>query len=374
MEITVRPLNVDEPGMLEQLNALDEANDRNLFGAVDKHTVAQRRAILADTPYWTVHRWVAEVEPMDGGASVVGLCTVHLAREENLDAVDLGLVVHPAYRGHGVATAMIEQALLPAIAASGRHQVSYWGEIPAEGDPDDPALPTRRIAARLGLERRTMGVCRTLALPVPTTLLDELAAEAAEKTDGYEIRLWDDAVPEEHLASFGVVLRQLDLDDPDEDFEYEAPQYTPERIRTFEKRRADAGTRVLIAVALAPDGSIAAHSEIHVQGSAGTTVGWQENTLVMPGHRGHRLGVALKVANHRRLTQVFPDLERLVTWNSHVNPWMISINEKLGYEIAFREIGFQGEARVDGADGERADETRADELRDPVTSVPPARG
>jgi hypothetical protein len=25
-----------------------------------------------------------------------------------------------------------------------------------------------------------------------------------------------------------------------------------------------------------------------------------------------------------------------------VNPWMIGINEQLGYEVAFREIGYQG--------------------------------
>src|SRR5699024_5037425 len=72
------------------------------------------------------------------------------------------------------------------------------------------------------------------------------------------------------------------------------------------------------------------------------TVGWQENTLVMPDHRGHRLGLALKVATHRQLRERAPQLRSLVTWNSHVNPWMIEINEKLGYEIVYREMVLQG--------------------------------
>ncbi|PWH07489.1 GNAT family N-acetyltransferase [Brachybacterium endophyticum] len=342
MEITVRSLDLDESGILEQLDALEEAMDIELFGAVSKRTPQQRRALLADTPYMRMNRWVAEVEQLEGGRSLAGVAVLFLPQTENLDSVDVGLSVHPALRGRGVATALIEQALRPAIAATGRSRVSFWGEIPQSGDADDPELPTNRVARRLGVERRTMGVCRTTALPTPDGLLDELAAEAAEKTDGYRILVWEDTVPDEHIETFGVLLRQLDLDDPDEDFESEAGDYGPERIRHREKRNAAMGTQVLIAVALAPDGSFAAHSEIHVQSAPGTSLAFQENTLVMPEHRGHRLGLALKVANHRRLAETFPHLTRLVTWNSHVNPWMISINEKLGYQVAFREIGYQG--------------------------------
>ena len=104
----------------------------------------------------------------------------------------------------------------------------------------------------------------------------------------------------------------------------------------------EAGTLRITAVAVAPDGSFAGNSEVHLHESADSTLGWQENTLVMPEHRGHRLGLALKVATHRQLTARAPQLRALVTWNSHVNPWMIEINEKLGYRVRFRELVLQG--------------------------------
>jgi hypothetical protein len=62
---------------------------------------------------------------------------------------------------------------------------------------------------------------------------------------------------------------------------------------------------------------------------------------VFEAHRGHRLGLALKLATHRRLAEDFPEVRRIVTWNSHVNPWMIHVNEQLGYEIAYREVTYQ---------------------------------
>jgi GNAT superfamily N-acetyltransferase len=341
-DVMIRPLDVSSESDLAQLNALDEACDEALFGAHEVHTLQQRRAILADSPYATTHRWVAELEQMEGGRSIVGLAMVFLPLQENLDALDVGLAVHPAFRGQGVGTALVEQALRPAIDVSGRHLVTYWGEIPADGDVDDPTLPSNRIAARLGVARKNVGVCRVASLPLDATRLDELGAHAQEKLGDYRVELWEDTVPAEHLEGYGVLLRQLDLDDPDEEIEYEAADYPPERIRVIEERRAAAGTSALIAVAIAPDGSFVGNSEIHVQRSAGTTAAWQENTLVMPDHRGHRLGMAMKVATHRLLGERFPDLRVLATWNSHVNPWMIGINEQLGYRVAFREIGYQG--------------------------------
>jgi GNAT superfamily N-acetyltransferase/uncharacterized protein YndB with AHSA1/START domain len=356
--LTIRPLDVSSDTDMAQLNALDEACDEANYGAHDVHTVAQRRAILADSPYWTVHRWVAEIEQMEGGSSIVGLAMVFLPLQENLDAVDVGLAVHPAFRGQGVGTALVEQALRPAVDASGRHLVSYWGEIPADGDADDPALPTNKIAARLGLSRKHLEMVRAAPLPLDAVRLEELGARAQEKLGDYRVELWEDTVPTEHLEGYGVLLHQLDLDDPDEEIESEAAEYPPERIRVIEQRRADAGTCALIAVAVAPDGTFVGNSEIHVQRSSGTTAAWQENTLVMPDHRGHRLGMAMKVATHRALGEKFPDLRTIVTWNSHVNPWMIGINEDLGYRVACREIGYQGRVGEKSAGEDHAGEER----------------
>jgi hypothetical protein len=66
-------------------------------------------------------------------------------------------------------------------------------------------------------------------------------------------------------------------------------------------------------------------------GAPGTA--WQWGTLVHRDHRGHRLGMALKVENLRRLQADHPERQRVVTGNDDTNSWMVSINEDLGFRI-----------------------------------------
>ncbi|MCS6711657.1 GNAT family N-acetyltransferase [Brachybacterium sp. EF45031] len=341
MQITVRPLDLGSDADLDAVARIDDAHDQLLFGGVEPATVAQQRSLFSDSPYSSVRVAVAEVEQMEGQV-IAGYASVSQSLQENLDTVYVDITVHPALRGHGVGTALLEQAVIPMIRETGRTLVSAWAAGPSEGEVEDPALPQVKLAHRLGLERRNVAVCRALSLPIDPELLRRLGAEAAEKIGDYRVEVWDDEIPEEHLETYGTLLTQLEVDDPDEEFEYEAATYTPDRLRTMQQRRRERGIRVLTAVAIAPDGSFAGNSELHWRRTEGTTLCWQENTLVMPQHRGHRLGLALKVATHARIGELAPGVEQIVTWNSHVNPWMIAINEKLGYQVRFREIAYQG--------------------------------
>ena len=58
---------------------------------------------------------------------------------------------------------------------------------------------------------------------------------------------------------------------------------------------------------------------------------YQWGTLVRPEHRGHRLGIAVKVANLRLLQRERPDLGQVITWNAEVNSHMIGVNEAMGF-------------------------------------------
>jgi hypothetical protein len=64
--------------------------------------------------------------------------------------------------------------------------------------------------------------------------------------------------------------------------------------------------------------------------------GFQSGTLVVGAHRGHRLGLAIKVANHRALAERFPELEWVVTGNADVNAHMNAINDRLGFRVVER--------------------------------------
>jgi RimJ/RimL family protein N-acetyltransferase len=63
--------------------------------------------------------------------------------------------------------------------------------------------------------------------------------------------------------------------------------------------------------------------------------GWahQQLTGVTRAHRGHRLGLLVKVAMAQWLKAAEPQVERLQTWNAESNQFMIAVNEALGYTI-----------------------------------------
>ena len=63
---------------------------------------------------------------------------------------------------------------------------------------------------------------------------------------------------------------------------------------------------------------------------------FQSGTLVLPEHQGHRLGLALKVANHLALLERFPDAEWIITGNADVNAPMNAVNDRLGFRIVER--------------------------------------
>ena len=57
------------------------------------------------------------------------------------------------------------------------------------------------------------------------------------------------------------------------------------------------------------------------------------------GHRGHRLGMLVKLSNLRRLRAEYPAVERVVTYNAAEIDHMLAINVALG----FRPAGYDGE-------------------------------
>ena len=74
---------------------------------------------------------------------------------------------------------------------------------------------------------------------------------------------------------------------------------------------------------------------------AGTVRGFQSGTLVDPAHRGHRLGLAIKLANHRRVRARTPTCRLLLTGNAGVNAPMNAVNDALGYREIERCVEMQ---------------------------------
>jgi RimJ/RimL family protein N-acetyltransferase len=67
----------------------------------------------------------------------------------------------------------------------------------------------------------------------------------------------------------------------------------------------------------------------------------QADTAVSRGHRGHKLGLLLKIEAMRWLAEAEPQLEVIETWNNVDNTFMIAVNEALGYRISTVQTTYQ---------------------------------
>jgi hypothetical protein len=69
--------------------------------------------------------------------------------------------------------------------------------------------------------------------------------------------------------------------------------------------------------------------------------GFQELTAVARPHRGHRLGLLVKVAMLDLLAAEEPQLTRIITGNAGGNEHMIAINDRLGFEVLDRWLTWE---------------------------------
>ncbi|HEX6444852.1 MAG TPA: GNAT family N-acetyltransferase [Streptosporangiales bacterium] len=262
---------------------------------------------------------------VDGAGTVLGAGHLEAPLRDNPRYALLGVDVPPGHRGRGVGAAVYARLAERAVEL-GRTVLGAELHQPF----DAPEVPGVRFAKRLGFTRRNVEMRRVLSLPVPRARLDELAAHAAERTGGYTLRQWRGPCPDELAEPYAYLKSLLMTDAPMGDLQYEPEVWDVARLRAHERQAADQGRTVLTAVAIAPGGRLAGHTQIGVPGHE-PGVAYQWDTLVLTGHRGHRLGLALKVANLRTLLDEFPDRHRLTTYNAVQNGPMVAVNDALGF-------------------------------------------
>jgi RimJ/RimL family protein N-acetyltransferase len=102
--------------------------------------------------------------------------------------------------------------------------------------------------------------------------------------------------------------------------------------RTGLVRRAGLVRGYSVAAISDSTGEMAALTEIDVDPEQ-PSWGWQQLTAVVRTHRGHRLGLLVKTEMLSLLAAAEPQLEQIETGNAANNPYMIAVNEQLGYKV-----------------------------------------
>jgi GNAT superfamily N-acetyltransferase len=166
--------------------------------------------------------------------------------------------------------------------------------------------------------------------------LDEVRDLIASARDAgsYRIFTFTTPWPERYHDDHCELMRRMSTDEPAGDGERGEELWDQGRVDENQALLAARGAWKLAAVAEhVPSGRLVAVTELLVAPDAPQQA-WQMETLVLPDHRGRRLGLAVKLANLEELARAAPDVRLVVTGNAKTNAPMIAVNDALGFEIA----------------------------------------
>ena len=278
-----------------------------------------------EDPSERTERWVVEADGL-----IVGVATLYVSLDDNTDKIWAEVDVHPDHRRRGAGTALA-QLLERRGRELGRPELIVEVYLPPV---DTDEHPFERFAASQGFVAESTDNVRILDLPVPDALLDRLEASARERWAGaYRLETHTDGLPEELVEGYCRVSNLLNVDAPTGAVDFEAETLTPERYRGYLDLERRQGRRRLTTVALEEATSeVVAYTDLVLPSGAPTKT-WQWGTLVDRAHRGHRLGMAVKVANLRELQSAHPERETVGTGNDATNSYMVGINEELGFHV-----------------------------------------
>jgi GNAT superfamily N-acetyltransferase len=244
---------------------------------------------------------------------------------DNLHSANVAVEVAGPNSGLGVGRTLLEH--VEAIARS-RGRSTFIARTASAGDLD--GTRDAQFAHSAGYVQARRDARRLLALDEVIPKLDGLEAASAPYAMGYELVTWRGACPDPYVAGRVRLARAMSNDAPRGDLELETQEWDEARLRTWEQLLTGGERTLLVAGAVErATGELVAVTEI------GTPIGdellaHQFLTVVEPEHRGHRLGMLVKLANLRELVASSGAATKVVTWNASENAAMIRVNEALG--------------------------------------------
>lgn len=282
-----------------------------------------------------IYRALAGV--VDDAVVSIGQIGMPLLDNTRTATVEVGTAVAHRRRGHG--STMLHR-LIGIARDHGRDVLFAEVFYPCQAAPDGRGEVGPEFVTRHGFGFALGDLHRVLDLPVAASTLTELAALAQMRHEGYRIEVFTAPVPERWLPSYAALDARVDTEAPTGDLEVEPQTVDPAAFREQERLTAARGRTTCAAVALDRHDRVVAFSAVAVPAAEpGRCYQW--GTLVDTPHRGHRLGLAVKVANLRQLQEQYPQLRSMTTINAESNRHMVAINDQLGFRPVERLAEFQ---------------------------------
>ena len=299
--------------------AVFEASARAAFG--DEHdawTADQLRELGRAADQRRVD--LAAVE----GDRVVGAVSVGLPLLDNLSLADLTLAVRPERRGSGIGSLLL-RAAEEAARAEGRTVLLAETVWPADARDEFG----EGFAARHGYAAAQTVLRSSLSLPADRALLGELLDRHG--TDGYATRTFVGGIPKDWFAARAELSRRMSTDVPVGDLHLEEEVWDEARVRAeYDRAVAMGRTSVDTFAVHEATGDVVGYTQVRVTDET-PRVAYQQDTLVVREHRGHRLGLRLKAANTLAVMAHNAQTRVVRTWNADDNAPMLAVNRALGY-------------------------------------------
>lgn len=259
----------------------------------------------------------------EADGAVVGWLGQWLSTQENLDVSRAELEVHPGHRRRGHGRALVDEWARRATALGRSRLVGG-----AAGDGGAAFATATGFRGVLADTQRRLDVSR-LGAPGLTDLQADARAHAA----GYSVVQWTGATPERYLPGMATLESRMTTDAPLDDLVWEQEVYDADRLREHERVWIARGSRRYTSAALHDEsGEVVGSTSIGVfEGAHEGAYQWQ--TIVSPEHRGHRLGMLLKVENLAFLCAHEPAVRTVDTWNADSNAHMLRVNLAMGFEV-----------------------------------------
>ena len=259
---------------------------------------------------------------LEDAAGIGGWYLLELPDRDNGHLSFLEIQVAPGRRRHGRGTALLRHAAGRAIA-DGRRLLSGYAYAGSAGEA------FARAAGAAAGQNEIRRVMDTGALS-PERRAD-LRDAALVASAGYSLVSWAGPTPAEHLDQVAALNRAGE--DAPRDASHQELLWDGARVRAIDQRTQLYGTRAYTIMARHDTTGEPAGLTVVEVGPEPAGWGFQALTAVAREHRGHRLGLRLKLAMLERLAREESPLKRIVTSTGETNGHMISINETLGYYV-----------------------------------------
>jgi GNAT superfamily N-acetyltransferase len=305
----------------------------------------EQAAVRHDRPHAILRSWLAlssstrspgpfhrrQLLAAREGGRTIGVADLGFWLQGNDHLAGLEVSVLPGHRRRGVGRALHEEAARRCREA-GRTTVCGEVHVPA-GESLSSAAPGR-FAAFLGYASAHEEDHLVLRLPLPARDVRRLQAAIGDHAAAYDVVTWGNRCPDEHVEALCAMNTQMSADVPSGELDVEPVVWDEERLRTSEERTAASYDRVTAVVRRRSDGVLGGYSLLYLPKGEDHVL--QDDTLVMPDHRGHRLGLALKLATLDVLSREHPERRTLHTWTDPENRAMHRTNLGFGYTVVER--------------------------------------